>query len=201
MAPRAAELDTSFICVVDRHGNAFAATPSDSCSNGPLVPGIGLCPSSRGSQSWTAEGHPSVLAPGKRPRLTPSPALAIRGGRWVMPFGTPGEDLQPQAMLQFLLNLWVFGMEPQAAVEAPRFASVSFPRSFDPHEYVPNRAVAEATLPPATREGLVRLGHDLTAWEDGDWRAGCLCAVIRDAETGLLEGAADPRRPSGALGW
>jgi gamma-glutamyltranspeptidase/glutathione hydrolase len=166
-----------------------------------MVPGLGICPSPRGSQSWTAEGHPSLLAPGKRPRLTPSPALAIRAGRWVMPFGTPGDDLQPQAMLQFLLNHWVFGMEPQAAVEAPRFASVSFPRSFDPHEYVPNRAVAEAGLPAATREGLTRLGHDLAAWEDWDWRAGCVCAVIRDAETGLLEGAADPRRPSGALGW
>jgi gamma-glutamyltranspeptidase/glutathione hydrolase len=201
MSARAANTDTSFVCAVDRHGNAFAATPSDGCFGGPMVPGTGLCPSSRGAQSWTAAEHPSVLAPGKRPRLTPSPALAIRGGRWVMPFGTPGEDLQPQAMLQFLLNLWVFGMEPQAAVEVPRFASVSFPRSFDPHEYIPNRAVAEVGVPAETRAGLARLGHDLAAWEDWDWRAGCVCAVIRDTETGLLEGAADPRRPSGALGW
>ena len=88
-----------------------------------------------------------------------------------------------------------------SVTKAPRFASVSFPRSFDPHEYVANRAVVEASVPAATRDGLVRLGHDLAAWEDGDWRAGCVCAVIRDAETGLLEGAADPRRPSGALGW
>lgn len=196
----AINLDTSFICTADRHGNLFAATPSDGCFGSPMVPGIGLCPSSRGAQSWTDPAHPSVLAPGKRPRLTPSPAIAIREGRWFMPFGSPGDDLQPQAMLQVLLNQIVFGMEPQMAVEAPRFATLSFPRSFEPHEFVPDRMVAEARIDSSHLTALRDLGHDPVVWEDWDWRAGCVCAIVRDGETGLLQGAADPRRPSGALG-
>jgi gamma-glutamyltranspeptidase/glutathione hydrolase len=199
-ARAAVNLDTSFICTADRHGNLFAATPSDGCFGSPMVPGLGLCPSSRGAQSWTDPRHQSVLAPGKRPRLTPSPAIAIRDGRWFMPFGSPGDDLQPQAMLQFLLNQIVFGMDPQAAVEAPRFATLSFPRSFEPHEFIPDRMVAEARIDGDCLQTLRGLGHDPVAWEDWDWRAGCVCAVIRDRETGLLQGAADPRRPAGAMG-
>jgi gamma-glutamyltranspeptidase/glutathione hydrolase len=64
--------DTSYVCVIDQQGNAFSATPSDESSAMPLIPGVGLVPSSRGSQSWTERDHPACLAPGKRPRLTPS---------------------------------------------------------------------------------------------------------------------------------
>ncbi len=192
-------LDTSFISTADRHGNMFAATPSDGCFAGPMVPGTGLCPSSRGAQSWTDPAHASVLAPGKRPRLTPSPALAERGGR-VIAFGSPGDDLQPQAMLQVLLNMWRFGMEPQAAVEAPRFASTSFPRTFEPHEYRPGQMVAERRLSEIVRTDLKARGHAVEVWDDWDWRAGCVCLVERDVTSGLLRGAADPRRPSGAVG-
>ncbi|MBL8834046.1 MAG: gamma-glutamyltransferase, partial [Rhodospirillales bacterium] len=195
----APNLDTSFICTVDRHGNMFAATPSDGCFAGPMVPGTGLCPSSRGAQSWTDPAHASVLAPGKRPRLTPSPAFAERDGR-VIAFGSPGDDLQPQAMLQVLLNMWRFGMTPQAAVEAPRFASTSFPRTFEPHEYWPGKMVAEGRIAGDVRAGLVSRGHLLEVWENWDWRAGCVCLVERDGTSGLLRGAADPRRPSGAVG-
>jgi gamma-glutamyltranspeptidase/glutathione hydrolase len=198
--PPGADLDTSFICTADSQGNLFAATPSDGCFAGPMVPGTGLCPSSRGSQSWTDPAHPSVLAPGKRPRLTPSPALAERDGR-LLAFGSPGDDLQPQAMLQVLLNMWHFGMEPQAAVEAPRFATIGFPRSFEPHGYRPGWIVAETRIDPDTIDALTARGHLVEAWEPWDWRAGCVCLVERDSVSGLLRGAADPRRPSGAAGW
>ena len=67
------DLDTSYVAVVDRRGNAFSATPSDTAHDAPVVPGTGLCPSSRGSQSWADPGHPSSAAPGKRPRLTSRP--------------------------------------------------------------------------------------------------------------------------------
>src|SRR5512146_1363233 len=86
--------DTSSVAVVDRHGNAMSATPSDTSWESPIIPGLGFCPSSRGSQSWAVPGHASCVAPGKRPRLTPNPAMALRRGRWVMPFGAPGGDLQ-----------------------------------------------------------------------------------------------------------
>ena len=135
----APELDTSHCCVVDKHGNVFAATPSDGSYNAPVIPELGIIPSPRGSQNWGDPTHPSGVAPGKRPRLTPSPAIAIRPGKTKMPFGTPGGDVQTQAMLQVFLNIHLFGMEVQEAVEAPRVASYSYPSSFEPHAYHPGR--------------------------------------------------------------
>src|SRR6185503_6974518 len=70
-----AAADTSYVCVVDREGNVFSATPSDVSFESPVIPGTGFCPSARGAQSWATVGHPSSIAPGKRPRLTPNPAL------------------------------------------------------------------------------------------------------------------------------
>ena len=102
-----------------RPGMSFPATPSDVSYDTPVIPGTGLCPSSRGSQSWADPAHPSGVAPGKRPRLTPNPAMAVFDDGSVMAFGTPGGDVQVQAMLQAWLNLTLFGMEPQTAIEAP----------------------------------------------------------------------------------
>ncbi len=198
-------LDTSYVCVIDRHGNVFSATPSDISSDTPVIPGTGLCPSSRGSQGWADPSHPSGVAPGKRPRLTPNPALAIgREGPhagMLMPFGTPGGDVQLQAMLQTFLNITVFGMDPQAAIEAPRFATYSFPDSFEPHLYQPGWLNIEGRFPEATGERLSALGHDVHWWPEFIWRAGAMCVIKSDPESGLLFGGADPRRPCYALGW
>lgn len=192
--------DTSYVCVVDRHGNAFSATPSDGSSATPVIPGTGFCPSSRGSQSWTNPAHPAALAPGKRPRLTPNPALALKDGRLFMPFGSPGNDIQPQAMTQVFLNIVVFGMEPQAAVEAPRFATYSFPSSSAPHAYHPGRLNIESRVDKTVTEQLAKRGHRVAAWDAVEWRAGAVCAIRVNEANGLLEGAADPRRPCYALG-
>ena len=193
--------DTSYISVIDRFGNAFSATPSDGALNTPVIPGTGIAPSSRGMQSWTDPAHPACLAPGKRPRLTPAPVIAERAGQWIMPFGTPGNDVQPQAMLQVFLNMAVFGMTPQAAVEQPRFASSSFPSSSDPHNYTPRRLNMERRFTDETADALGSLGHEVNWWRDWEWKAGCVCAVTKDLETGMLEGAADVRRPGGVRGW
>ncbi len=143
------EPDTSYVCAADRWGNVFSATPSDGSYGSPMVPGTGLIPSSRGSQSRPDPKHPAGVAPGKRPRLTPNPALAIRGGTEFLPFGTPGGDVQTQAMLQVLLNIFVHGQSVQAAIESPRFASYSFPSSFSPYDYYPGRLNIEGRIPPA----------------------------------------------------
>ena len=193
--------DTSYVAVVDAEGNAFSATPSDVSHDTPVIPGTGLCPSSRGSQSWADPAHPSGVAPGKRPRLTPSPALAVAPGRFVMPFGTPGGDVQPQAMLQTLLNVVVFGMNPQAAVEAPRFATRDFPGSFEPHAWLPGRLNLEGRFPAAMVDGLADRGHDVECWPEWSWAAGAMCAVHHDLVRGSVSGAADPRRPAYATGW
>jgi gamma-glutamyltranspeptidase / glutathione hydrolase len=189
-------LDTSYVAVIDADGNAFSATPSDPHVDSPVVPGVGCVVSPRGSQGWLDPSHPGVVAPGKRPRLTPAPAIAFDGGRLFMPFGTPGGDVQQQAMLQVFLNVTVFGMSPQQAVEAPRVASRSFPDSFWPHVHAPGKVEAEARIPAETREALAEMGHGVSAWPELEWRAGGVCAVMVGADGARWAGA-DPRR--GAL--
>src|SRR5207249_1218694 len=147
-------LDTSYVAVVDEAGNGFSATPSDPNVDSPVIPGVGCVVSPRGSQGWLDGEHPSVVATGKRPRLTPAPAMAFTEGRLFMPFGTPGGDVQQQAMLQVFLNVTVYGMELQRAVEAPRIASRSFPDSFWPHATAPGKVETERRIAPVTRAAL-----------------------------------------------
>ncbi|WP_059411948.1 gamma-glutamyltransferase family protein [Cupriavidus basilensis] len=194
--------DTSCVTVVDHAGNAICIAPSDVCSDTPVIPGTGLAPSSRGSQSWALSGHASCLAPGKRPRLTPSPALVMRPGKMVMPIGSPGGDSQTQANIQVLLNMEVFGMDPQTAIEAPRFITYSHPDSFSPHKAFPGRLCLEGRIAQATAQALSDLGHEVVIWPDRLWRAGGVCTVRHDLERGVYEAGADPRRAaSSALGW
>lgn len=193
--------DTSYVCVVDARGNIFSATPSDVSWESPIVPGLGFCPSSRGSQSWAVPGHAAAIAPGKRPRLTPNPALAIKRGAFAMPFGAPGGDLQPQGMLQVFLNHAVFGMSIQEAVEAPRFVTLSFPDSFEPHPYHPGRLDLEAGVGRATGDALAALGHRVQWLPDRSIRTAGVCAIVADRARGILFGGADPRRAARAMGW
>ncbi|MFG1413697.1 gamma-glutamyltransferase family protein [Xanthobacter sp. VTT E-85241] len=198
----AGPFDTSIVTVVDRHGNAIAITPSDVASDTMVVPGTGLAPSSRGSQSWGDPKHPSCVAPGKRPRLTPNPVMVTRPDGTVMPIGSPGGDSQVQAVLQVLLNLIIFGMDPQSAVEAPRFITYSHPDSFAPHAAFPGRLCVEGRLPFETLQGLSDLGHEVVVWPERLWRAGGVCLVRRDPHGRKLEASADPRRAAAyALGW
>jgi len=193
--------DTSYVCVVDSQGNAFSATPSDVSWESPVIPGLGLCPSSRGSQSWADPGHASVAAPGKRPRLTPNPAMAMRKGEFLMPFGSPGGDLQPQGMLQVLLNHVVFGMDIQQSVEAPRFITRNFPDSFEPHAYYPGRVDIEQGIGRPTGEALAAMGHQVNWLPDLSLKTAGVCAISADLKDGKLYGAADPRRTGRAMGW
>lgn len=191
-------LDTSYVAVVDAEGNGFSATPSDPNVDSPVVEGVGCVVSPRGSQGWLDPAHVSVVAPGKRPRLTPAPAMALAGGRLLMPFGTPGGDVQQQAMLQVFLNVTVFGMPLQEAVEAPRVASRSFPDSFWPHVMAPGKLEVERRIPRETRDALAGLGHEVAEWPEWEWRAGAVCAVQIGPEGTRWTGA-DPRRGSHAI--
>ena len=193
--------DTAYCCVVDRDGNAFSATPSDSALSSPLVPGLGFALSSRGSQSWLDPAHTSRVEGGKRPRLTPNPALALRDGELFMPFGCPGGDGQTQAMLQVFLNVAEFGMNPQQAIEQPRVISESFPDSFWPHGYQPGKLNVEGRVAPAVRAELARRGHKVNEWPDWSAAACAVCAIVVDPATSTRVGGADPRRDSYALGW
>ncbi len=192
--------DTSYVCVLDAEGHAFSATPSDPALDTPLIPGLGFAVSPRGSQFWLDPAHPSAIAPGKRPRLTPNPAMLVRDGRALMPFGTPGGDAQGQAMVQVTLNVLDHGMNIQQAIEYPRAISASFPESFYPHESLPGVLQLEARFGEPTRAALEELGHHIRVMPDF-WRGACTVCAARRLDTGALEGGADPRRDAAATSW
>ena len=191
--------DTIYCCVADSHGNSYSATLSDGGRETPVIPGYGGTISGRGTQSRLEADHPSVVKPGKRPRLTPAPALALRDGELYMGFGTPGGDVQAQAMLQVFMNVTEFGMAVQQAIEQPRFGTFLFPNSFSP--YGIGRFNMESRFPGATMDALEALGHPLEPWSDLAPAAGAVCAVMRDHETGWLHAGADPRREAYAIAW
>ncbi len=195
------ESDTSYVCVVDKWGNSFSATPSDGLTSNPFVSGLGFPVSGRGYQSWLVEGHPSSLQAGKRPRLTPNPAIVLKEGRPFMPIGCPGGDAQVQAMLQVFLNVVEFGMEPQAAIEAPRVISHSFPNSFYPHHSRLGEVTVEGRLDTAVLADLRQRGHIII--EDGDWSGNVarVCTIVVDEDSGVRVAGADPRSTSYAMAW
>ncbi len=193
--------DTIYAAVMDKYGNAYSATLSDTTFDAPVIPGIGMVMSTRGQQSRLTPGHPAQVAPGKRPRLTPSPALALRDGKPFMCFGTPGGDVQSQSMLQVFLNVTQFGMQIQQAVEAPRFGSASFPNSFAPHPYYPGRLNIEEDMPNRVIDEMKKRGHDVDVLPRLPAQSGAVCAVMRDPKSGLVHAGADPRREAYALAW
>jgi len=192
--------DTSYVCIIDGDGNMFSATPSDTSSDTEVIPGTGLCPSSRGSQSRGITDSINAVAPGKRPRLTPNPSLAIRHGKPFMTFGTPGGDVQIQAMVQVFLNATCFNMDIQSAIEAPRFATYSFPSSFAPNDYFPGLLMLEERIGAQTGAALSSRGHKVGWWPDFTWKAGGVCAIQADRDNNILYAGADPRRAGYAKG-
>ena len=190
---------TSYVCVIDRWGNAFSATPSDGASTSPVIPGTGIVPSLRGLQSRPDPAHPSGVAPGKRPRLTPNPAIAVRDDGSVFPFGCPGGDMQVQAMLQVFLNAFHFGMDLQEAVNAPRFSTWSFPNSFAPFDYLAAHVFLEDRFDDEVFAALVDRGHDVRRWPAFTRDAAAVEAIYLNTRTGFLESAADPRQPAQAV--
>ena len=186
--------DTSYLCVIDREGNGFSATPSDGVRKTPVVPGVGTVLSPRGDQTWLDPSHPSSLQPGKRPRLTPNPGMMLKDGKLKMAFGTPGLDVQPQAMTQLVVNIVDFGFDPQAAIEAPRLATYSYPVTTHPHNYNPGLLQVEGRIPAETIQALADRGHKAERWPDFTSTARALCAILADTEYGPRAAGADPRR-------
>ena len=138
------------------------------------------------------ENHPNVLAPGKRPRITLTPTLVMKDGKPLLVLSTPGGDNQDQALLQVMLNIIEFGMNPQEAVEAPRFQSEHYFSSFDFHEFRPGRVSIEKRMVRQTPEELVKLGHIVQI--TGEWSNTSAPTVILRTSDGVLHGGADPRR-------
>jgi gamma-glutamyltranspeptidase/glutathione hydrolase len=184
--------DTTHTCAVDAAGNMVAAT----CSGGwipssPVVPGLGF-PMGTSGQMFRLDPHEAgVVAPHKRPRTTLTPSLVLKDGKPYMVFGTPGGDQQDQWTLQFFLNYVDFGMNLQAAIDAPNFNSTHFPSSFYPREAHPGELVVEGRIPEATRKELEARGHKIKI--AGDWSGGMVMAVQTERKTGVISGGASPR--------
>jgi gamma-glutamyltranspeptidase/glutathione hydrolase len=124
--------------------------------------------------------------------------VICEGGVPTMTIGCPGGDNQAQADLQLVLNVLVFGMNPQQAVEAPRFATQTLVNSFYPRAYRPGQLDVERGIPESARAELRELGHEVA--EIGACGLGAV-VTRRDPETGVLSAGADPRRPTYALAW
>ena len=190
---------TTHIAVLDRDGNMVCATPSGGgFSSSVFLPDLGCALSTRIEMFNFEEGHPNVLVPGKRPRTTLVNYIVAKDGQPIMTVGCPGGDAQAQANTQLILNTLLFGMNPQEAIEAPRFATLSVTNSFYPHVYFPGRLSVEHGVPAETRDSLARLGHEIVL------AAACgMGATVarRDPVTGVLSTGGDPRRACYAIGW
>jgi gamma-glutamyltranspeptidase/glutathione hydrolase len=163
--------DTCHLDVADRFGNMVSATPSGGwLQSSPVIPGLGFCLGTRAQMFTLTPGLPATLAPGKRPRTTLSPSLALRDREPYLAFGTPGGDQQDQWSLLFFLNHLHFGMNLQQAIDFPSFHSAHMPSSFYPrHGHLVN-------VRPA-------------------WSLGRVSAVAR--RNGVLYAAANPRGMQG----
>jgi len=193
--------DTTHLDAVDRWGNMLSATPSGGWfRSSPVIEGLGFPLGTRMQMFTLDPDHANALMPGKRPRATLTPSLALRDGEPFMVFGTPGGDQQDQWTLQFFLNYLEFGMNMQEAVDAPNFHSSHFPASFYPHSAEPGVMAIENRVAESTIEELRKRGHDVQVVKG--WSHGRVLGIRYDAGTGVMYGAASPRLETGyAMGW
>jgi gamma-glutamyltranspeptidase/glutathione hydrolase len=192
--------DTTCVNVVDKDGNLFSATPSGAWLPAVVAGDTGVLMGQRLQSSLTDPNSPNVVAPGKRPRITLTPTIVLKGGEPFMVLSTPGGDNQDQALLQVLLNIIEFGMNPQEAVEAPRFDTQHYVSSFDDHEFLPGSLNVESRVSLKTIQELSQKGHKVKV--QGEW--GTLSAptvIMFDPKTGVASAGADPRRSRYAVAW
>ena len=190
---------TTHVAALDKEGNMVCGTISGGAFNKSVFfPELGCALSTRIEMFNCQEGHPNVVEPGKRPRTTLINYIVSKDDQPIMTIGCPGGDKQAQANVQLILNVLLFGMDPQQAVEVPRFSSASATNSFYPHVYYPGRLELEAAVLESTADALRPLGHKIERV--------AVCgegATVgrRDPDTGVLSTGADPRRACYALGW
>jgi gamma-glutamyltranspeptidase / glutathione hydrolase len=197
---------TVHVTAADRKGNLIAITASGGwIPSSPVIDALGFPLGTRMQTFFLDEKHPNALAPGKRPRTTLTPSLAMRGGEPYLAFGTPGGDQQDQWTFQFLLNVVEFGMNLQEAIEAPKFSTPHFPSTFYPHNSMPGVLRVEERVDSKIRDALAERGHKIEvrpAWSEGH-----VLAVSIDRASGLLAGGCDPRgqaqpvMPAQVIGW
>ena len=185
--------DTVYLTAVDQWGNAVSWIQSlfHGFGSGLLEPVTGVVLHNRGSLHSLEDGHPNLVAPGKRPYHTLTPVLATTpDGALAFTLGTPGGDSQVQSLIQIMNNRSLFGMTPQAAIEAPRFRS-----------YEGLAVAVEDRMSPDVRSALEALGHQVRVVHGWTATFGGAQMIVADHENGTLTAAADPRREAYALAY
>jgi gamma-glutamyltranspeptidase/glutathione hydrolase len=186
--------DTVHFDIIDRDGNMISSTPSGGwLQSSPVIPELGFCLGTRAQMFWLEEAHPGALAPGKRPRTTLSPTMALRDGEPYLAWGSPGGDQQDQWITQFFLRHVHANMNLQQAIDAPAWHSEHFPISFWPRTARPGVLVLENRVPQATVEELRRRGHLVEIGPD--WSEGRLTAASKVGRR--RRAAANPRGMQG----
>jgi gamma-glutamyltranspeptidase/glutathione hydrolase len=186
--------DTVHLDVADRFGNLVSATPSGGwLQSSPVIPALGWPLGTRAQMFWLEEGLPASLEPGKRPRTTLSPTIALRDGGPYLAFGTPGGDQQDQWSLNVFLNHLHGGLDLQASIDRPNFHTDHFPASFYPRQVELRSLSIEDGFGGDVLDELRARGHDVQA--AGDWSLGRVSAVGR--ENGTLKAGASPRGMQG----
>ena len=194
--------DTTAVEVVDKEGNLFSATPSSGwLLGGAFVAGDTGVPMSNRMQAFRLDPRsPNVLAGGKRPRTTLTPTVVMKDGKPFLAIGTPGGDSQDQQILLVLLNIIDFGLDVQAAIEAPRVNSLHPESSFDDHRAQPAVLEVERSVSPSVIEELRSRGHVIRLRAPYGMSTGVVAAGI-DPATGKLRGGADPRRERALIAY
>jgi gamma-glutamyltranspeptidase/glutathione hydrolase len=182
--------DTVHFDIIDRDGNMVSSTPSGGwLHSSPVIPELGFCLGTRAQQFWLDEEHPNALMPGKRPRSTLTPTMALRDGEPYLAWGSPGGDQQDQWISQLILRHVDFGMNLQEAIDAPAWHSEHFPASFWPRQARPGVMVVESRVPEGTVKELRARGHEVEVGPA--WSEGRLTAASRVG--GRRRAAANPR--------
>ena len=194
-----ASKDTTSINIASADGMLFSASPSGAWMPSVIAGRTGIPLTQRGHSFLTIPGHPNVVEPGKRPRITLTPTLVTHRGEPFMALSTPGGDQQEQALLQVLLAALVFNFNAQAAVEAPRFQSKHLVASFDDHAMEPNVLLLDERMPSFVFEDLDALGHQVEARRSRN--SGSAPTAVKVLRNGVIEAGADPYAFRYAAGW
>ena len=191
---------TTTVQAADAEGWVVSITPS-----GGWVPaviagrtGVGMSQRAQSFVTDPAENPYNVIEPGKRPRVTLTPTLALRDGLPFLSFAVQGGDTQDQNLLQFFLNVVEFGMNVQEAAEAANVNSYQLRNSFGDHESVPGRLLVNDAMPPWVREQLREMGYDLAT---RDRTSGPINAIWFDRAHGTMWGGSSDYGDDYGIAW
>ncbi len=185
-----ASKDTTCINIIDSNGVMFSVTPSGAWMPSVIAADTGIPLTQRAQSFLMIPDHPNVVEPRKRPRITLSPTIVTRRGQPFLALSTPGGDQQDQALLQVMLAVMEFRLNPQAAVEAPRLQTRHMVASFDDHAMEPNLLLLDERIAPSVEVQLKEWGHQIE--RRSKWNSGSAPVAVLFLPNGVISAGADP---------